>query len=175
MSKGSTSQALQGGRCHSLSSWKFKRKKKKKPGREERNQSSYNVLFYKSSFKQTKNYETCKGKRDPYLGKHSTKQNRSNQCKRKQSIHNGSLWVQLLDTSDKGFKAATLNTFKKKETVLRKLKENTMKMIQKTENRNSDTQTNKNVKFGHEKYTTLKTIHLKSLTAHFWDNKWKNQ
>lgn len=42
-----------------------------------------------------------------------------------------------------------------------------MKMSQKTENRNSDTQTNKNVKFGHEKYTTLKTIHLKSLTAHF--------
>lgn len=120
VSKGITSQALQGDRCHSLSSWKLKKKKKaweggekKKPGREERNQSSYNVLFYKSSFKQTKNYETCKGKCDPYLGKHSTKQNRSNQCKRKQSTDNDSLWVQLLDTSDKGFKAATLNTFQK--------------------------------------------------------------
>lgn len=49
--------------------------------------------------------------------------------------------------------------------MLRKLKENTMKMIQKIENLNSDTETNKNVKFGHEKYNTLKTIHLKSLTA----------
>ena len=53
----------------------------------------------------------------------------------------------------------------KNETVLRKLKENTMKMIQKIENLNSDTETNKNVKFGHEKCNTLKTIHLKSLTA----------
>lgn len=56
----------------------------------------------------------AKEKCDPYSVKHSTKQNRSNQCKKqKQSRDNDSLWVQLLDTSEKVFKAATLNTFKK--------------------------------------------------------------
>ena len=46
----------------------------------------------------------------------------------------------------------------KNETVLRKLKENTMKTIQKTENLNSNTETNKNVKFRFEKYLKDNTL-----------------
>lgn len=51
--------------------------------------------------------------RDPYL--ESTQQNKIEAIKESSQYTNGSLWVQLLDTSDKGFKAATLNTFKKKK------------------------------------------------------------
>lgn len=113
LSRGISSQTLQGDRCHSLSPWKLKRKKKCLGGR--RRETKVPTMYYFISpvlNKQTKN-ETCEEKCDPYSGKQSIKQNRSNQHKRKQSIDNDSPWVQLLDISDKSFKAAILNTFEK--------------------------------------------------------------